>query len=420
MSLAPTWLSGEGWRAADSGIDGLFTAELGLDIARRSEAAHLDFVFRPDTSFLMVEPLEQSFGFASLDPTLQMAALVHETSKIGLVTTVSTTFSHPYTIARQIMSLHWMSRGRAGWNMVTALQGNRNFGLTQMPSSEDRYVRAWEFTEVVEKLWRSFPAEALLADRDTGRYADTDLVLPIDHQGPAFEVEGPLNIPEFPGARIPSMQAGGSAVGIDYAARSADMVFGLTPDMESALSMRAQLSERARAHGRAPRDVRFLPGLNLYLGDTRAQAYDVFMATHARVDRAQRIERLQRATGLDLANWPGDGRITGADLAVAGRGGQYAKLLQLIETEGPTLNDLLTRPELLAAIHWQVIGTPDDALHEITRWFESGAIDGFVAVPGGSARSMHLTLEELVPRLARAGLYRKAYLGSTLAAHLDD
>lgn len=152
MSLAPTWLSNEGWRAEDSGIEGLYSADFAVDIARRAEAAHMDFVFRPDASALPVPVLEQSFGFSSLDPTLLLTALVRETSKIGLVTTISTTFSHPYTIARQMMSLHWMSRGRAGWNVVTALQGNQNFGLADMPGSAERYDRAEEFVAAAQSL----------------------------------------------------------------------------------------------------------------------------------------------------------------------------------------------------------------------------------------------------------------------------
>lgn len=419
MSLAPTWLSGEGWRAENSGIDGLYSSDLALDIARRAEAAHLDFAFRPDASYLPVEVLEQSFGFSSLDPTLMMAALTRETSKIGLVTTISTTFGHPYTAARQMMSLHWLSRGRSGWNVVTALQGNENFGLREMPASDDRYDRAEEFTEVVQRLWDSFPSDALLVDRAAGRYADTDLILPIDHHGADFAVKGPLNIPQYPGPRPALMQAGASPRGVDFAGRVADMVFGLTPDMATALDQRKALSVRARAHGRHPRDVRLLPGLSLYLGATQAEARDLFMATHARVTRAQRIERLAKATGLTLSQWPEDRRITGADLPRGTkRTGQYAKLLDLIDSDGPTLGALLERPETLASFHWQVIGTVADAQAEITRWFEAGAIDGFMAVPGGSVRSLDLTLEELVPRLAEAGLFRSAYSADTLMGHL--
>lgn len=52
MSLAPTWLSGDGWRHPDSNIEGTFGSDFYVDIARRAEAAKLDFVFRPDSLFM--------------------------------------------------------------------------------------------------------------------------------------------------------------------------------------------------------------------------------------------------------------------------------------------------------------------------------------------------------------------------------
>ena len=42
MSLAPTWLSGDAWRQPDSNIEGIYSADFAVDIAKRSEAAHLD------------------------------------------------------------------------------------------------------------------------------------------------------------------------------------------------------------------------------------------------------------------------------------------------------------------------------------------------------------------------------------------
>ncbi|RWR15328.1 LLM class flavin-dependent oxidoreductase [Sinirhodobacter populi] len=424
ISLAPTWLSGEGWRQPDSGIEGLYSSDFALDTAKQAEAAHLDFVFRPDANYLPLPVLEQSFGFSSLDATLLMASIARETARIGLVTTISTTFGHPYLVARQLMSLHWLSHGRAGWNIVTALQGHENFGLPAMPPSDARYTRAIEFAEVVRALWSSFPSEALLVDRVSGRYADTAQILPIKHHGAEFAVEGPMNLPRFPGPRIPLMQAGGSAKGVDFAGQVADLVFGMTPDIASAKAMRDQLSARARAHGRAPRDIRLLPGLSLYLGETRKEARALFLETHRRVDRMQRVERVLSVIGLDLSEWPDDRRILPSDLpqpSTSNWGRTHReRLRRIVETEQPTVAELLARPEILSSVHWQVIGTVDDAFAEISNWFEAGAIDGFIAVPGGARSSLDLTLKALVPRLAEAGLFRKAYRSATFLGHLQD
>lgn len=277
MSLAPTWLSGDAWRRPDSNIEGIFGSDFAVDIARRSEAAHLDFVFRPDVSSLPLDVLETGSGFASLDPTVLLAAVARETSRIGLVSTVSTTFYPPYVVARQLQSLHWISNGRAGWNIVTALQGHENFGLDAMPDAEQRYARAAEFTRLVHDLWDSFPREALLVDRESGRYADVSRVRPVDHDGEFLKVKGPLNLPAFGEARIPLVQAGASESGRDFAASVADLVFAPTPDKEAALELRRDLSRRAERHGRSPRDVRLLPGFSLYLAESREEAREIFM-----------------------------------------------------------------------------------------------------------------------------------------------
>ena len=57
----------------------------------------------------------------------------------------------------------------------------------------DRYARADEFLEVVTKLWDSWEDEALVADAESGLFADTDLIHSIDHVGQHFSVAGPLN-----------------------------------------------------------------------------------------------------------------------------------------------------------------------------------------------------------------------------------
>ena len=81
---------------------------------------------------------------------------------------------------------------------------------------------------------------------------------------------------------------------------------------------------------------------------------------------------------------------------------------------------MLTRPEVIGSAHWQIVGTVEDAVEEIVEWRNAGAIDGFIAVPGGSVGSLHRVLEELVPRLAEAGLFRKEYLGATFFGHLQE
>ncbi|WP_120631945.1 NtaA/DmoA family FMN-dependent monooxygenase [Ruegeria sp. EL01] len=424
MSLAPTWLSSEAWRRPDSGIENYHEPGFAADIARRAEAAKLDFVFLPDTLYLDPQVLETGPGFSSMDPTMTLAAIAHETQRIGLLTTVSTTFLPPYVVARQLQTLNRISRGRVGWNVVTALGGHENFGLDAMPPAEERYAQAAEFVAVVRALWDSYPDAAILNDRDTGRYANASLVQPIDHNGKKFRVQGPLNLPAWAGDRIPLVQAGASEAGQNFAAAIADAVFASTPDRDAAAALRTSLCTRAERQGRPAHNIRLLPGLSLYLADNKSEARDLFQATHVRADRSRAIARIQAMIGLDLTNWPQDCPIAATylpPLPARCPSRTHAELLQrLIRRETPSLQDLLTRPEVMGSGHWQIVGTAQDAAEEVAQWSQASAIDGFICVPGGSVRSMHLTLDQLIPALVERKLFRSDYSATSFLGHLSD
>ena len=97
----------------------------------------------------------------------------------------------------------------------------------------------------------------------------------------------------------------------------------------------------------------------------------------------------------------------------------HADLLRrYIAQNEPTVAELLMRPEVVGSAHWVSVGTVDDVIRDIVEWREAGAIDGFIALPGGSWRSMQLFFDELMPRLSDMGLFRKEYQGTTLGEHL--
>ncbi len=51
-----------------------------------------------------------------LEPLTLLSALAVNTSRIGLVATLTTSFWKPFNVARQFASLDLISHGRAGWN----------------------------------------------------------------------------------------------------------------------------------------------------------------------------------------------------------------------------------------------------------------------------------------------------------------
>ena len=148
-------------------------------------------------------------------------------SGVGFAITMSTTYHHPFYIARFFNALDHVTRGRIAWNAVTSAYKNEaaNYGFDTMMEHDERYERAQEFLEVTCKLWDSVEKDALVADRENGIFADPAKVHRIDHRGRYFNVRGPLPALPSPQHRPVIIQAGLSGPGLDLSATYADMQF---------------------------------------------------------------------------------------------------------------------------------------------------------------------------------------------------
>lgn len=409
--LTPTWLKGR--RAEPDELPSSHDpASFYIDLAKRAEQAKLDFAFKVD--YLALNPaMAGGQGGPGLEPNILLAAIARETQRIGLVATHSTTFNPPYIVARQIQSLHWLSQGRAGWNIVTSIEGAENFGDAPMPPPEARYRKAAEFTDVVRRLWQSYPP----VGADCLPQAH-----PIDHAGEFFSVKGPLNVRGHESGPPPIFQAGASDIGREFAASVADATFASAPDMAAGIDLRSDLRARAERLGRRADDIRVLPGLYFFLAPTREEASELHRRAHAHLNHERRVESVRTALGLDISRLGPASRVTPDMLPVPDapvRSRTHADLLRrFIEANNPTVEELLARPEVVGSAHWVSVGTVEDVVADIVEWFEAGAMDGFIALPGGSTGSLDLFFEELVPALAARGLFRTEYEGTTLRAHL--
>ncbi|MCU5099595.1 NtaA/DmoA family FMN-dependent monooxygenase [Bacillus cereus] len=381
-----------------------------VELALQAEKAKLDFVFKAD--YLVAHPdlIARNKGNVILDPTLLFTAIAYATEKIGVVTTASTSFYPPYILARQLQSLHWISNGRLGWNIVTSIDGAENFGEEGMPSSEERYAKAAECTELVKKLWRSHPYEVLKIDNTE---VIREMAKPIEHSGEYFEVKGPLNIPQHISGEMPLFQAGASESGRNFAA---------TPDVESGIELRQDLRRRAEQHGRKQDAIRVLPGLYFFIGDTYEEALEMHRQAHQHLTKEKRYALLEMVLGLDARGIPLESKITeemlpSRDQTV--RSKTHAELLRhfIIKNE-PTVEQILERPEVVGSAHWVAVGTPKDVAKQIMDRFEAGALDGFIAIPGGPPKSLNLFFSEVIPLFVKAGVFREEYTGSTLREHL--
>lgn len=291
---------------------------------------------------------------------------------------------------------------------------------TGMPPSEERYAKAAECTELVRKLWRSHPYEVLKVDNTE---VIRKMVKPIEHSGEYFEVKGPLNIPQHISGEMPLFQAGASEAGRNFAASVADAIFAAMPDIESGIELRQNLRRRAEKHGRKQDDVRVLPGLYFFIGDTYEEALEMHRQAHQHLTMEKRLALLEMVLGLDARGIPLESKIKEDMLPSREqtvRSKTHAELLRnfIIKNE-PTVEQILERPEVVCSAHWVAIGTPQDVFQQIMERFEAGALDGFIAIPGGPQKSLDLFFSEVIPLFVKAGIFREEYTGSTLREHLE-
>lgn len=407
------------WRAPDSAVERLGDVDHYIDLARTAERGKLDAVFFADGHSLGIGAVEDGPTWF-LEPLTLLSAMSQHTERIGLVSTVSSTFWTPFHAARLLASLDHISGGRIGWNVVTSMfdAEAQNHSYPAMPEHEQRYGRAEEFIDAVTRLWDSWPQESLLLQRD-GRYADGGMITPIDHQGEHFQVAGPLNVPRPPQGRPVLFQAGASEQGRDLASRHAEAIYAVAYDVEAALDYSTDVRRRLAAVGRDPHGTAIMPGLVTYVGSTLAEARAKQAALDELLPAEASLRQLSVFIGQDASGWELDAPVP--DLPpleeFTGPKGRYATILRIIATERPTVRQLLGR---LAAGggHCTMVGTPETIADEIERWVDSGAADGFNLMPPTLPGGLEDFVDQVVPELQRRGRFRTDYEGATLRDHL--
>ncbi|WP_309125667.1 LLM class flavin-dependent oxidoreductase [Kocuria sp.] len=408
---------GAAWRRPGSPVEQLGDISYYERLARTAERGLFDAVFFADG--------HSAGDVASgprwfLEPLTALSAMARATERIGLVCTVSTTFSTPFHAARMLASLDHISGGRAGWNVVTSMfdEEARNHGWAAMPPREQRYERAQEFVEVAQRLWDSWADDALVADRD-GVYADPALLHRLDHAGEHFRVDGPLTVPRPPQGRPVLFQAGASGPGRELAARHAEAVYAVACDLSAGQDYYADLKARIAAAGRDPHTVAVMPGLVAYVGSTEEEARAQQAAVDALLPTEQSLAQLGTFVQQDCSGWELDAPVPvlPSPEEFTGPQGRYATILRIVEVERPTVRQLLGR---LAAGggHWTVAGTPGGIADRIERWFRAGAADGFNLMPPLLPDSLEGFVDHVVPELQRRGLFRTCYDAATLRGHL--
>lgn len=345
------------------------------------------------------------------DAQTLLAALAAITEHIGLVATQNITYNDPVDLARRLQTLDLLSSGRAGWNVVTTDNAwtGENFRRGGYLDHADRYTHAAAFVDVAQQLWRGEQ---------------------IHHDGAHYRVRAQGDLPRSAQGEPVLFQAGASPSGQDFAARTADVVFSPYGDLEGAINFRRSIVERTLAAGRDPSAVKILPGAEIVLAATDAEAEEklAWVREH-QVGPQQAIALLEQYWGRDLSAFDPDGPLPDVEPEVAesgvtrGAGFQFAKASELTrawrEEAAATGQSILEFARSKAGSRRGTFsGGYDTVADRLAEYARLGAIDGLNITPWLIPSGIDDIVDELVPRLQERGVYPTEYAGSTLRENL--
>ncbi|SBW18232.1 nitrilotriacetate monooxygenase family FMN-dependent oxidoreductase [Candidatus Protofrankia californiensis] len=394
-------------------FDFLFLAE-GLRLREQNGLIHdLDVVGRPDTFTVL-------------------AALAAVTDRLGLAGTINSTFNEPYEVARQFASLDHLSGGRAAWNVVTSWDAftGENFRRGGFLPEQARYERARTFLRTAWELFDSWRGDEIVADKDGGVFLRDPRPGAFAHHDAHFDIAGQFNVPRSPQGRPVIFQAGDSDGGREFAASSADAIFGRHGTLEAGQAFYADVKGRLARYGRARDQLLILPAATFVLGDTDAEAAEIAHEVRLQqVSGQTAIKFLEQLWNRDLSGYDPDGPLPSVDPDpgenTIARGRASVRMFgdrlatanewrQLAEAKSLSIRELVIE----VTGRQTFIGSPATVAGAINDLVQADASDGFILVPHITPGGLDGFVDTVVPLLQERGVFRAEYEGTTLREHL--
>jgi FMN-dependent oxidoreductase (nitrilotriacetate monooxygenase family) len=398
-----------------------------VDMAKAMERACFDYIMFEDT--LMVSDsyggntkayLKHALMGPKGDPAPMAALVGANTSRMGVVATMSTLGYPPFMLARLCSTLDSICKGRFGWNIVTSGENRaaQNFGLDELPPRQQRYDMADEYVDLCKQLWASWDPDAVVLDRATNTYADHTKVRPINFVGKYYKCRGPLNCAPSPQGRPAFVQAGGSPRGRQFAAQTADSIIASASGIAAMKEYRDDVRTRAAQAGRNPDDIKVLFTVSPMLAETQQAARDKMDAWINSPDYLERtLAGISSTTDIDFSQFELDAELP--RLTTNGEQGSLDAFAQW--GKGKTLRQL-AMDRATRGLEG-VVGTPEQVADRLAEVMEEVGGDGFLISAGQwkiSRRYINEICEGLVPALQRRGLVRTEYTKSTLRETLRE
>jgi FMN-dependent oxidoreductase (nitrilotriacetate monooxygenase family) len=414
------WFVGKGysvhaWNQPYSGTIGTdwMQPDLYIDLARALERACFDYMLIEDGSFVAdayqgssAWYLANAYAVPKADPVPLVPLIAYFTRRLGIIPTVTTSFYPPFLAARLGATLDHLTHGRIGMNIVTAHNDRaaQNFGLDRHYEHDLRYEMADEWLQIVNGLWTSWEPDAVVADPETGVFADPTKVHPIHFEGRFYKCRGPLNIPPGPQGRPVIAQAGGSPAGMAFAAKHADTTIAKVRGVAAAKSFRQRMTRLTQEAGRDPNAIKVLFATSVIIGDTMDEARE----KHARLAAAQhkmietKLAGMAYLSMVDFSKYDLDAPLPD----ITTNASRMSFEAYLSGDRKKTLREMLLDP---SGGGLDFIGTPDSIAAEMGEAMVEIGGDGILFQDVLTRRNIAEITDGLIPALKRRSLVRDAY-----------
>ncbi|MFB6125849.1 MAG: LLM class flavin-dependent oxidoreductase [Halolamina sp.] len=399
--------------------------EYWTDVARTAERGGFDAVFFADVRGIYdvyggdrEAAVRKGVQTPANDPELLVPAMAEVTDRLGFAVTRSTTYTHPYQLAREFSTLDHITDGRVAINVVTSYleSAAENLGLHERMDKQTRYDRADEFIDVCYALWEdSWEDDAVVADADAGTYTDPEKVHDVDFEGEFFDVPGPHGCEPSPQRTPVVYQAGSSDRGREFAAANAEAVFCSQPTEDGVTEYVEDLRDRAADYGRDPDSLRFFTGIVPIVAETEAAAEAKHEAWKEGIDVEATLALLSGFLDMDLSELDPDQRIEHIETdAIQGTMNAFTRAQPDREwtvREVAQFSGLGTTSPV-------VVGTPEQVADELQYWHEEVGVHGFNVKEVVRTASLDDFVDLVTPELRERGLLREPRSDETLRERL--
>ncbi len=352
------------------------------------------------------------------DPLQIVPAMAAVTKHLGFGVTTSISFEHPYPFARRMSTLDHLTKGRAGWNIVTSYleSGSKNLGLKTQVSHDNRYDIADEYLEVLYKLWEgSWEQDAVLRDKEKGIFADHTKVHPIEHQGEYFTVPG-IHICEPSPQRTPVLyQAGASSRGQKFASQNAECVFISAPTKAAVKKLVEGIRSKLADEGRDPHSILIYTMLSIVVDETDEKAQLKFKEYQQYGSYHGGLTLASGWSGVDFSQFQAEDQVEYIHTnAIQSMLDSYVKA----DPDKVWTIEEIAKFISVGGNGPVIVGSASTVADRLQEWVQDTDIDGFNLAYILAHQTFEDVVEFVVPELQRRGVYQTEYTEGTLREKL--